>query len=140
LSRRLGRLWPVLVLADLAAVLLAVAVNVATATDLPELLQRYRPLAWPAVVALTATTTGLRLWQAALERRAQTPGGGVLIRGSGAVATRDVRQRGDNVAGRDLYELGPHIQVRQMVIGSGEAIAATPVLQPSVPPPGRATR
>jgi tetratricopeptide (TPR) repeat protein len=71
MSVRLRLLWPLFALSDLAALLLAIATQMMTSTQLPEPLQRYRPLAWPAVAVLTAASGGLKLWQTVLERRSQ---------------------------------------------------------------------
>jgi tetratricopeptide (TPR) repeat protein len=71
MSVRLRLLWPLFALSDLAALLLAIDTHLLTSTQLPEPLQRYRPLAWPAVAVLTIVSGGLKLWQTALERRSQ---------------------------------------------------------------------
>jgi tetratricopeptide (TPR) repeat protein len=139
MSVSLRLLWPLFALSDLAALLLAITIQMMTSTQLPEPLQRYRALAWPAVALLTAASGGLKLWQNVLERRSHPASPGTPVRGSGAIAGRDLRQTGQTIAGRDLYQAGMHVQVGKdidtLAADLGRVMPTTPVGVPAELPP-----
>jgi hypothetical protein len=135
-SRRLGLLWLGIVLADLVAVLLAIAVNVVTSTDLPKPLVSYRSHAWLAVVLLALVGVGLKGGQIWLEHRSRALG--TPLESSAASTVQHTQQRGQNVAGRDLHlnEYGSHLQISGGHVGMlvvGAALPSSPPRRSPVP-------